>query len=215
MGAGVALIFGLILLSVSLSVNANRAISEIELEEVKDRISNDLNEEEFESFKHYENLDDIKPEKSSAKIIKGIGKIIAFIVGAAILVIIVAIVCCCCCPFCLLAKRNNRGRVLREGPAQQPQNVGPVLQQGYALPPEQIQQMPPTQSYPPGGFNQPMPPSVLYPNQAAPQGYIMDQPPPYPGPPIQQNQTQQASGPFQQSDQTEYQKQPAFNPNAS
>ena len=39
----------------------------------------------------------------------------------------------------------------------------------------------------------------------------MDQPPPYPGPPIQQNQFQQTVGDNQGA---EYQKQPAFNPNA-
>ena len=46
-----------------------------------------------------------------------------------------------------------------------------------------------------------------------PQGFVMDQPPPYPGPPIQQNQMQQSS--VGEGYGSEYQKQPAFNPNAS
>jgi len=213
MGAGVALIFSVVVLFVSISVHADEELSKMQSDE--DWISKYFNEEEPDLSQHYETLEEIKAEKSSAKIIRGIGKIIAFIVGAAILVIIIAIICCCCCPFCLLAKRNARGRVLREGPPQQPQNVGQGLQQGYALPPDQYQQMPQQQPYPPGGYSQQIPPSGLYPNQAPPQGYIMDAPPPYPGPPIQQNQTQQASGPFQQSDKAEYEQQPAYNPNTS
>ena len=90
---------------------------------------------------------------------------IAFIVGAAVLVIVICLVCCCCCPFCLLAKRKERGRVLREGPVQQPQNVGMPVQSGYTIPPDQYQQMPAQQSYPPSGYNAPMPPSVPYPPQ--------------------------------------------------
>ena len=90
---------------------------------------------------------------------------IAFIVGAAVLVIIICLVCCCCCPFCLLAKRNARGRVLGEGPVQQPQNVGMPVQSGYTIPPDQYQQMAAQQSYPPSGYNAPMPPSVPYPPQ--------------------------------------------------
>jgi hypothetical protein len=44
---------------------------------------------------------------------------------------------------------------------------------------------------------------------------MMDQPPPYPGPPIQQNQTQQAAGQFQAPhNKGEYQQQPAYNPSA-
>ena len=44
---------------------------------------------------------------------------------------------------------------------------------------------------------------------------MMDQPPPYPGPPIQQNQTQQGAGQFQPPhDKGEYQQQPAYNPSA-
>ena len=90
---------------------------------------------------------------------------IAFIVGAAILVIIITVVCCCCCPFCMLAKRKERGRVLREGPPNQAQNTA-IVSQGYVLPPEQYhQQVPQQQSYQAGGFNQPIPPSGPYPNQ--------------------------------------------------
>ena len=101
-----------------------------------------------------------------SRIAKGIGKIVAFIVGAAILVIIITVVCCCCCPFCILAKRKDRGRVLREGPPQPAQNTNHVPQQGYVVPPEQYhQQVPQQQSYQPGGFNQQMPPSGPYPNQ--------------------------------------------------
>ena len=90
---------------------------------------------------------------------------IAFIVGAAVLVIVICLVCCCCCPFCLLAKRKERGRVLREGPVQQPQNVGMPVQSGYTIPPDQYQQMPAQQSHPPSGYNAHMPQSVAYPPQ--------------------------------------------------
>ena len=62
----------------------------------------------------FENMEDIIPARSS--IIKDVGKIIGFIVGAVILFIIICIVCCCCCPFCLLAKREERGIVLKQGP---------------------------------------------------------------------------------------------------
>jgi len=161
-----------------------------------------------------ESLDDIKPEKSVAK---AIGKVIGFVVTATIVVIVITIVCCCCCPFCILAKRKERGRVLRQGPPtqQQPQNPGVGTQQGYALPTEQYQQQMAPQPYPNAGYNQQMPPSAVpYGNQGpSPQGFVMDQPPPYPGPPIQQNQMQQSSvgGGYG----SEYQKQPAFNPNAS
>jgi len=194
----------------SMSVNAIEKIADIEERSTQSIYESTLEDEEPNSI---ENLDDLKPEKSVKG--KGIGKIVAFIVGSAILVIIITVVCCCCCPFCMLAKRKERGRVLREGPAQQPQNTGIVQQQAYAVPPEQYhQQVPHQQSYQPGGFNQPMPHSGPYPNQAAPQAYMMDQPPPYPGPPIQQNQTQQAAGQFQAPHKTEYQQQPAYNPNA-
>ena len=90
---------------------------------------------------------------------------IAFIVGAAVLVIVICLVCCCCCPFCLLAKRKERGRVLREGPVQQPQNVGMPVQSGYTIPPDQYQQIPAQQSHPQSGYNAAMPPSVAYPPQ--------------------------------------------------
>ena len=44
---------------------------------------------------------------------------------------------------------------------------------------------------------------------------MMDQPPPYPGPPIQQNQIQQGAAQFQPPhDKGEYQQQPAYNPSA-
>lgn len=62
----------------------------------------------------HEYLEDITPAKSS--VIKNIGKIIGWIVGTVILVIIICIVCCCCCPFCLLANREERGIVLKQGP---------------------------------------------------------------------------------------------------
>ena len=62
----------------------------------------------------FENMEDIIPSRSS--IIKDVGKILGFIVGAVILFIIICIVCCCCCPFCLLAKREERGIVLKQGP---------------------------------------------------------------------------------------------------
>ena len=51
----------------------------------------------------------------------------------------------------------------------------------------------------------------------ATQGYVMDQPPPYPGPPIQQYQPHQTTGQFGGDTSTgkmEYQTQPAYNPNA-
>ena len=62
----------------------------------------------------FENMEDIIPARSS--IIKDVGKIIGFIVGAVILFIIICIVCCYCCSFCLLAKREERGIVLKQGP---------------------------------------------------------------------------------------------------
>ena len=47
------------------------------------------------------------------------------------------------------------------------------------------------------------------------QGY-MDQPPPYPGPPIQQYEAHQPAGQFGDTStrKMEYQTQPAYNPNA-
>ena len=49
---------------------------------------------------------------------------------------------------------------------------------------------------------------------AAPQGYVMDQPPPYPGPPIQEYQGQRPVGQIEsQTQKSEYQQQPAYNPN--
>lgn len=160
---------------------------------------------------YLESLDDIHPQE--VNLAKAIGKVIAFVVCATILVIVITIVCCCCCPFCILAKRKERGRVLRQGPPTQQQqpthNPGVVTQQGYTVPTEQYQQQMVPQPYPNAGYNQPVPPSVPYGNQAGPQGFVMDQPPPYPGPPIQQNQMQQSAG------GSEYQKQPAFSPNAS
>ena len=47
------------------------------------------------------------------------------------------------------------------------------------------------------------------------QGY-MDQPPPYPGPPIQQYEAHQPAGHFGDTStgKMEYQTQPAYNPNA-
>jgi len=205
----------LALFTVVLSVNANESSIHINTdEETKIRVSHSQYAQgDWDNKNDLENLEDIKPEKSS--IIKGIGKMIAFIVGAAVLVIIICLVCCCCCPFCLLAKRNARGRVLREGPVQQPQNVGMPVQSGYTIPPDQYQQIPAQQSHPQSGYNAAMPPSVAYPPQAAPHAYAMDQPPPYPGPPIQQIQTQQSSLPTQgQLQKSEYQQQPAYNPNA-
>ena len=97
-----------------------------------------------------------------------IGKVIGFVVTATIVVIVITIVCCCCCPFCILAKRKERGRVLRQGPPtqQQPQNPGVATQQGYALPTEQYQQQMAPQPYPNAGYNQQMPPSAVpYGNQ--------------------------------------------------
>ena len=46
---------------------------------------------------------------------------------------------------------------------------------------------------------------------AASQGYVMDQPPPYPGPPIEDYQGQQPVE--SQTQKSEYQQQPAYNPN--
>merc|ERR1712110_1336343 len=87
----------------SISTNEN-SIHINTYEETKIRVSQYAKGKRDNENYLYENLEDIKPEKSS--IIKGIGKMIAFIVGAAVLVIIICLVCCCCCPFCLLAKRN-------------------------------------------------------------------------------------------------------------
>ena len=91
---------------------------------------------------------------------------ISFVVAAAVLVIIITLVCCCCCPFCILAKRKERGRVLRQGPPPaEPQNLGVVSQQGYTVPAEQYHQQMPPQPYPNAGYSQQMPPSGPYGNQ--------------------------------------------------
>ena len=68
-----------------------------------------------------------------------------------------------------MAKRKERGRVLRQGPPTQPQqpthNPGVVTQQGYTVPTEQYQQQMVPQPYPNAGYNQPVPPSGPYGNQ--------------------------------------------------
>ena len=46
-----------------------------------------------------------------------------------------------------------------------------------------------------------------------PKGFVMGQPPPYPGPPVQLNQMQQSSD--EEGHASDFQSQPAFNLNTS
>lgn len=224
------LLLGVLALCIITVVSANgKAVAEILPEDSENRIFEVSNKENASKVKLEDNpsttqqpsLSDAKAEKKS--FVKGAAKIVAFVIGAAVFVIIVCVVCCCCCPFCLLAKRKERGRVIRQNVYNQPaQNAGAPSQQRYAAPPEQHQQIPSQQAYPPSGYNQPISTTPFaYPNQAGPmpasQGYAMDQPPPYPGPPIQQYQPHQAGGQYGEDARTqkmEYQTQPACNPNA-
>ena len=42
-----------------------------------------------------------------------LAKLVGIVIGAIIFVVAIGILCCCCCPFCLLAKKRQNGRVLR------------------------------------------------------------------------------------------------------
>ncbi|KAF2359163.1 Shisa family [Trinorchestia longiramus] len=120
---------------------------------------------------------------------RNLPRLIGILVGVVLVVLLVCVVCCCCCPFCLLAKRRNRGHVTRGGAevtvTLPPQHAAAQPLQPYSQPQPYVQpqQQPyPQQPYP----QQPYPPQQYPPQPAA--GYP-DQPPPY------------------------AEKQPAFNPN--
>lgn len=78
-----------------------------------------------EYYSQFPNLeDDAKAEPRG--LLRGIAKLIGFIVGAVIFVVVVCCVCCFCCPFCLFSKHRN-GRVIRRNDqAQEQQNLQQV-----------------------------------------------------------------------------------------
>ena len=78
-----------------------------------------------ELYSQFPNLeDDAKAEPRG--LLRGIAKLIGFIVGAVIFVVVVCCVCCFCCPFCLFSKHRN-GRVIRRNDqAQEQQNLQQV-----------------------------------------------------------------------------------------
>jgi len=148
---------------------------------------------EEEYFDQFPKLSDSHAEPRS--IVRGLFKIIAIIVGTAIFVAAVCCICCFCCPFCLCAK-HRKGTIIRRGADQQQQQPGQQQQQ----------------------LGQPQQP--LYPQQQATGGYPQhqpgyqpvgsypDNPPPYPGPPL--DNPGPALPPMTKND---YDRQPAFNPN--
>jgi len=152
---------------------------------------------EEDYFDQFPKLENSHAEPRS--IVKGLFKIIGIIIGAALFVTGVCCVCCFCCPFCLCAK-HRKGTVLRSGaeqiPPEQPQ---PQQQPLYHQPPVQP---PPPQ----GGYPQQQPgyqPVATYP----------DNPPPYPGPPLE---NQAVAPPFAAAPpltKSDYDRQPAYNPN--
>lgn len=169
---------------------------------------------EDEYYSQFPKFEDAKAEPRG--VLKGIAKLIGFIVGAIIFVVVVCCVCCLCCPFCLFSKHRN-GRVIRRNEqAQNQEQQG--LQQQQQQQPQQMVQTVPIQPNPPTGY----PPQQAYPNQGYPpapqpgygypqpgQSNVMpypDNPPPYPGPPLTQ------APPLQTKDAS-YEQQPAFNPN--
>ncbi len=143
-------------------------------------------------------------------IVRGLAKLIGYIVGAAVLVIIVCCVCCFCCPFCLLSK-HKRGRVIRRN-----EDVLQDQQPSQPPPPPNAQQYAPVNpGYPPQqDAAGPYPPPQAqgypgYPPQTAGGaiGGYPEQPPPYPGPPL-------AEAPPLQTKANPYDQQPAYNPSA-
>ena len=42
-----------------------------------------------------------------------LAKLVGIVIGAAIFVVVVCVVCCCCCPFCILAKKRQRGEIIQ------------------------------------------------------------------------------------------------------
>ena len=135
-------------------------------------------------------------------IISSIMKFVGIIIGIIIFLVVVTLLCCCCLPCCLCARRNKRG-VIHGQPVINQQEPHQQGQQGYPL--QQGQQGYPLQpGYPaqqPGG----LPPHVGY----QPPHHYSDLPPPYPGPPIQE----QGYPPVMVAPEDAQVKQPAFNPN--
>lgn len=151
---------------------------------------------EQEYFDQFPKLSDSHAEPKS--IVRGLFKIIGIIIGTALFVAGVCCVCCFCCPFCLCAK-HRKGAVIRRGaehiPPEQPQQPQqqPLTQQPQVQPPPQQ-----------GGYPQQQPgyqPVATYP----------DNPPPYPGPPLENPSAVAAAPPLTKSD---YDRQPAYNPNS-
>ncbi|XP_047739402.1 protein shisa-5 isoform X2 [Hyalella azteca] len=113
-------------------------------------------------------------------------RLLGILAGVVVVVVLVCIICCCCCPFCLIAKRRNRGYVTRGAtevtvtvpPQQAAQPLQPYSQpQPYIQP----QQPYPQQPYPQQPYPQQPYPQQPYPQQPYPPttpGYP-DQPPPY------------------------------------
>jgi len=132
--------------------------------------------------------------------IKNVATVVAFVVGGAVFVILACVVCCSCCPCCLLVKRKERGRVISQKVyAQPPPNSG-ATSQSYPVFSKQNQQAPMQPAFPSNSYNQPISATAApYSHQVGPvsttQRY-MNQPPPYPGQPIQQGELHQPAGQF-------------------
>jgi hypothetical protein len=81
---------------------------------------------EDEYYNQFPKFEDAKAEPRG--MLKGIAKLIGFIVGAIIFVVVVCCVCCFCCPFCLFSKHRN-GRVIRRNDEQAQNQEQQGLQQ--------------------------------------------------------------------------------------
>lgn len=141
-------------------------------------------------------------QKTVDEIMNNLPRIIGILFGILVLFLLALVVCCCCCPFCMLAKRRNRGHVTRGGAevtVTVPQAAAQPLQpQGQPQPYMQPQGYPP-QPYPAQPYPaQPYPPQPGYPGQ---QPYPAGAPGPMPAPGYPDQPP-----PYQE-------KQPAFNPN--
>jgi len=160
---------------------------------------------------NYPDSVEVLPTPQPAKIVRGLAKIIGVALGVIAFIVLACLICCCCCPFCFLAKRRQRGHIIRQNnpPGSTPQGV-PMAQSGQVPYPQQGGPHPPPQNASQYYANET---SQGYQGQqggAYPAGYhqphsTMDQPPPYPGHPAD------TAGPAG----AEYGKPPAYNPNAA